>query len=91
MALGRTGLRLEAWKFIVYLAIPIGASVAYNEPKLQRFSADYFQMLKYPANPNVNLKKEFEELREKKQMEKEQRQVYNEQMKKLLKNPGDGN
>jgi hypothetical protein len=37
MVLGKAGLRLEAQKFIVYLLIPITASVAYNEPSVQKW------------------------------------------------------
>jgi hypothetical protein len=39
--------------------------------------------MKYPANPNTNLKKEFEELLEKKRKEDEQRKLYREQVLKL--------
>lgn len=83
MVLGKKGLRVEAWKFGIYLMIPIGASLAFNEPKVQRFCADYFQFLRYPANPNTDLKKEFDELRKKRELEREQRLAYKEQMKKL--------
>ena len=62
MVLGRAGLRLEAQKFAVYLSVPILASLAFNEPSVQRWAADYFQFMKYPSNPKTNLKKEFEEL-----------------------------
>ena len=65
MVLGKAGLRLEAWKFAVYITVPIFASVVYNEPELQRVCADYFQFMKYPANPNTNLREEFEELSKK--------------------------
>lgn len=83
MVHGRQGLKLEAFKFGVYLIIPISASLAFNDPKVQQVAADYFQFLKYPANPNTNLKEEFEELVKQKQIEKEQRRLYAEQMKKL--------
>mmetsp|Transcript_9313 Transcript_9313/g.13222 ORF Transcript_9313/g.13222 Transcript_9313/m.13222 type:complete len:115 (+) Transcript_9313:89-433(+) len=83
MVHGRQGLKLELGKFGVYLAIPILASVAFNEPKIQRVCADYFQFLKYPANPNTRLKEEFEELVQKRDLEKKQRQEYAEQIQKL--------
>jgi hypothetical protein len=83
MVLGKQGLRLEAWKFSVYLVIPIVASVAFNNPERQKYWADYFHFLKYPANPNIGLKEEFEELRKKREQEKQQRQEYAEQMKRL--------
>lgn len=83
MVHGRAGMKLEALKFGIYLFIPITASLAFNEPNVQRWAADYFQFLKYPANPNTNLKEEFEELLKKREKEKEQREAYAEQMKKL--------
>jgi len=83
MVLGRQGLKLEAWKFGVYLIVPIGASLTFNDPHVQRVCADYFQFLKFPANPNTNLKEEFEELRKKRELEREQRKEYANQIRKL--------
>eukprot|EP00566_Odontella_aurita_P024653 CAMPEP_0113558370 /NCGR_PEP_ID=MMETSP0015_2-20120614/18311_1 /TAXON_ID=2838 /ORGANISM="Odontella" /LENGTH=105 /DNA_ID=CAMNT_0000459903 /DNA_START=76 /DNA_END=389 /DNA_ORIENTATION=+ /assembly_acc=CAM_ASM_000160 len=83
MVLGRKGLQIEAWKFGVYLAVPIVASVVYNDPDVQRVSADYFQFMKYPASPNTNLREEFDQLKEKREKEKEQRKEYAEQMRRL--------
>ncbi len=83
MVHGRAGMKLEAYKFGLYLIIPITASFAFNEPTVQRWAADYFQFLKYPANPNTNLKEEFEELLKKKELEKEQMKAYAEQVQKL--------
>jgi hypothetical protein len=37
MVLGKAGMRLEAQKFIIYLMIPITASVAFNEPSVQKW------------------------------------------------------
>ncbi|KAL7514245.1 hypothetical protein ACHAXN_012985 [Cyclotella atomus] len=90
MVLGRAGLRLEAQKFGIYLLIPIVASIAYNEPTVQRWSADYFQFMKYPSNPKTNLKEEFEQLQKEREQQKiqaeknkESRKVYLEQLKQL--------
>lgn len=83
MVLGRKGLQLEAWKFGLYIMVPIVASVTFNDPDVQRYFADYFQFMKYPANPNTNLKGEFEELQRKRELEKQQRREYAEQLKKL--------
>jgi len=63
MVLGRAGMRLEAQKFGVYLLIPITASLAFNEPSVQRWSADYFQFMKYPSKPKTNLKDEYDALK----------------------------
>jgi hypothetical protein len=63
MVLGKAGMRLEAQKFLVYLMIPITASMAFNEPTIRTWAADYFQLMKYPSNPKTNLKDEYEELK----------------------------
>ena len=83
MVLGRQGLKLEAWKFGIYLIVPISASLTFNNPDVQRYCADYFQFLKYPANPNTNLKEEFEELRKKREADREQRKEYAKQVRRL--------
>lgn len=94
MVLGRAGLRLEAQKFALYLLVPITASLAFNEPTVQRWAADYFQFMKYPSNPKTNLKDEFEALKkqreeeiewEKKMAEKREkgREEYLNQLKQL--------
>lgn len=79
MVKGKQGLYLEAWKFSVYLLVPIVASVYFSDPERQKKSADYWQFIKYPANPNINLKKQIEELAAK----EKQREVYREQLKEL--------
>lgn len=86
MVHGKSGLRLEAFKFGVYLSLPVIASFTFNEPKVQEFCADYFQFLKYPANPNTNLREQFEDLAKKKQIENEQRKKHTEELKKLHEN-----
>jgi hypothetical protein len=83
MALGKTGMRIEAWKFAVYLTIPIVASIYFNNPEKQKYWADYFQFLKYPSSPNTNLKRQFEDLVEQQEKQKQQRNEYAEQMRKL--------
>jgi hypothetical protein len=83
MVLGRQGMRLEAMKFSIYISIPVIASIMFNSPSTQTYWANYFQFLKYPANPNTNLKEEFEELQKKRDLVREQRKEYAEQVKKL--------
>eukprot|EP01082_Thalassiosira_pseudonana_P013215 g11923.t1 g11923 contig6:870031-870459(+) len=90
MVLGRAGMKLEAQKFALYLLIPITASIVYNEPSVQQWSADYFQFMKYPSNPKTNLKQEFEELRKQREEDakeeerrKKGREEYLMQLKKL--------
>lgn len=83
MVLGRKGMQVEAWKFGVYLIIPITASMAFNDPDVQRYWADYFQFLKFPANPNTNMKQQFEETQKQREKDKEQRKAYQEQLRAL--------
>lgn len=67
MVLGRAGMRLEAQKFALYLLVPITASVAFNEPTVQKWSADYFQFIKYPSDPQTNLKEEFDAMKKRRE------------------------
>mmetsp|Transcript_15134 Transcript_15134/g.23756 ORF Transcript_15134/g.23756 Transcript_15134/m.23756 type:complete len:142 (-) Transcript_15134:84-509(-) len=94
MVLGRAGMRLEGQKFVLYLMVPITASIAFNEPSVQKASADYFQFMKYPSNPKTNLKDEFDALKkqreeeiewEKRMIEKrvKGREEYKNQLKQL--------
>ena len=76
-------MRLEAWKFSIYLFIPIAASVYFNDPKRQQYWADYFQFLKYPSSPNTNLKHQFEDLVKQQEQQRQQRKEYAQQMRKL--------
>ena len=76
-------MKLEAWKFGVYILVPIAASAWYNNPDIQKRSADYFQFMKYPPSPNTNLREEFESLVKKREVERGQRSEYAAQMKKL--------
>lgn len=75
----RQGMMLEGWKFAVYLAIPIGASVYYNDTQNQKKAADYWQYVKYPANPATGWKEHIEAAAS----QREQRKVYREQLQQL--------
>jgi hypothetical protein len=83
MVKGRAGLQLEAWKFGIYLGIPIVASMGFNSPTVQAWAADYFQFLKYPANPNTNLKGDFEAFQQEYEKTQKQREEYRAQVRKL--------
>ncbi|KAL3811056.1 hypothetical protein ACHAXA_004567 [Cyclostephanos tholiformis] len=92
MVLGKAGMRLEAQKFVVYLLIPITASVAFNEPTVQKWAADYFQFMKYPSNPRTNLREEYEALKKQRDEEvewerhmAERREAGREEYRKQLK------
>jgi len=92
MVLGKAGMRLEAQKFIVYLMIPITASMAFNEPTIRTWAADYFQLMKYPSNPKTNLKDEYEGLKKQRDEEIEwearmaaRREAGREEYQKQLK------
>lgn len=79
MAKGRQGFMLEAWKFSVYLIVPIFASVYYSQPQRQKEAADYWKFIQYPSNPNVNMKQKIEELA----ASQEQRMIYRDQLQTL--------
>ena len=76
MAKGKHGLYLEAWKFGIYLGIPLMASWYYNDPERQRAAADYWKFIQYPANPNTNMREQLEDMRK----QQESRKAYREQM-----------
>lgn len=42
MVKGRQGFYLEAWKFGVYVSLPVIASVYYANPETQKKMADYW-------------------------------------------------
>jgi hypothetical protein len=79
MAKGKQGFQLEAWKFGIYLAIPIAASWWFSDPARQKQAADYYQYVQYPANPNVSMKEQIELL----QKQRVQQEVYREQLRAL--------
>ena len=83
MVKGRPGLYLEAWKFGVYISIPIFASWYYSYPETQRYWADYWQFIKYPENPNTGVKQKIKELAEQKEKERSQRLAYQRQLQEL--------
>uniref|UniRef100_A0A6S9A6Z6 Uncharacterized protein n=1 Tax=Ditylum brightwellii TaxID=49249 RepID=A0A6S9A6Z6_9STRA len=83
MVLGKQGLRFEGYKFALYIMVPVAASISFNDPEVRKKAVDYFQFLKYPANPNTNLVKEYEELRENEMKKREQLKAYREEVKKL--------
>jgi hypothetical protein len=83
MVKGRPGLYLEAWKMGVYLSIPIIASVYYSNPENQRYWADYWQFIKYPENPNTNVREKIQELATQKEQQKDQLRLYQQQLREL--------
>ena len=83
MVKGRAGLYLEAWKFGVYITVPIFASVYYSNPETQKYWSEYYQFVKYPENPNTNVKEQIEQLIQEKKLQKEQSQQYRDQLQQL--------
>lgn len=74
---------LEAWKFGIYVTIPIIASIYYSDPETQRYWADYWQYIKYPENPNTNVREKIKQLAEEKELQREQRLAYQQQLQRL--------
>ena len=83
MAKGRPGIALEVWKFGVYLMIPVGASIYYNDPARVKQNADYWQFIKYPPSDPDKVREEVHERIQREKKELEQRRIYLEQMKQL--------
>ena len=44
------GFRLEAFKFSVYIALPVTATYLCNDPERVRWMIDYFKYIKYPPS-----------------------------------------
>mmetsp|Transcript_28959 Transcript_28959/g.48207 ORF Transcript_28959/g.48207 Transcript_28959/m.48207 type:complete len:138 (-) Transcript_28959:2251-2664(-) len=83
MVKGRKGLYLEAWKFSVYISIPIIASVYHSNPETQKYWADYWKFITYPENPNTNVKQKIQELAKEKEEKREQHLAYQRQLQEL--------
>jgi hypothetical protein len=79
MARGRQGFWLEGGKFAIYLIIPLAASMHYNNPENQKKAADYWQYVKYPANPATGWKEHIE----KAASQQKQREAYQHQLQQL--------
>ena len=79
MAKGRQGFLMEGWKFGVYLAIPILASFYFDNPIHQQKAQDYWQFVKYPANPNTGMKEAIEQAA----AQQKQREAYRQQLQRL--------
>ena len=76
---GRGSFSMEAWKFSIYLMVPILASVYFDSPENLRKSADYWKFVTYPSNPNTGLKEQIV----KSQQQEAQRIAYREQLAQL--------
>jgi hypothetical protein len=83
MSKGGRGLYLEAWKFSVYISLPIIASVYYTDPERQKEMADYWKFISYPENPNTNVRQKIQELAKEKDEQREQRLAYQQQLQEL--------
>lgn len=67
----------------MYITIPIAASIYYSNPETQRYWADYWQFIKYPENPNTNVKEKIQQLAKEKELQREQRLAYQQQLQRL--------
>lgn len=83
MVKGRPGLYLEAWKFGVYVSIPVIASVYFSEPETIKKQADYWRFIEYPKNPNTNVRQKIQELAKEKEDQRSQRMAYQRQLEEL--------
>lgn len=83
MAKGRQGFVIEGLKFAVYLAIPLAASAYFNDPAHLKEAADYWQLVRYPANPTTDVKVAVEAVVE----QQRQRAAYRRQLQLLDRRP----
>jgi len=83
MVKGRQGLYLEAWKFAVYVSIPVVASAYFSDPKTIKEQAEYWRFIEYPENPNTNVRQKIQKLAKEKEEQREQRLVYQRQLQEL--------
>ena len=83
MVKGRQGLYLEAWKFGVYISIPVIASAYFSDPKTIKEQAEYWKFIEYPENPNTNVRQKIQKLAKEKEEQKEQRMEYQRQLQEL--------
>ena len=70
---------MEAWKFAVYLAVPIAASAYFNNPERMRKAAEYWEFIQYPANPVTGLREQIIKAQE----QSPSREEYRKQMERL--------
>ena len=83
MVKGKKGLYLEAWKFSVYISLPIIASVYHANPETQKKWADYYKFIQYPENPNTKVKQKIQALAKEKEEKREQHLAYQKQLQEL--------
>mmetsp|Transcript_4600 Transcript_4600/g.11832 ORF Transcript_4600/g.11832 Transcript_4600/m.11832 type:complete len:128 (-) Transcript_4600:424-807(-) len=83
MVKGRQGLYLEAWKFAVYVSIPVVASAYFSDPKTLKQQAEYWKFIEYPENPNTNVRQKIQKLANEKEEQREQRKAYQRQLQEL--------
>lgn len=83
MVKGRQGLYLEAWKFGIYVSIPVIASVYFSDPETIKKQADYWRFIEYPENPNTNVRQKIQELAKEKEEQRAQRMAYQQQLQDL--------
>ena len=74
---------MEAWKFAVYISIPVIASVYFSDPETQKKSADYWKFIEYPESPNTNVRQKIRELAKEKSEKNAQSLVYQKQLQEL--------
>lgn len=83
MVKGRQGFYLEAWKFGVYISIPVIASAYFSDPQTIKEQAEYWRFIEYPENPNTNVRQKIQKLVKEKEEQREQRDAYQRQLQEL--------
>ena len=85
MVAGKAGLRLEAFKFGIYVGVPIAASLFFSDPETVKYFVDYFKYIEYPPTENTSdrVKKDIDERIKSRKIYEKQHKEYQEQLKKL--------
>ena len=85
MVAGRSGMKLEALKFGIYIGIPVVASALFNEPETIQWFVDYFQYIEYPvpASADSQFRQKLEAQVIHQQRQEEQRTLMKEQLQAL--------
>ena len=67
LAKGPTGFRIEAFKFMIYISIPIIASQLFNNPETTQRIVDYYKFIEYPPEDadTTEMKKDLQEMQSK--------------------------
>jgi len=85
LAHGRTGFRIEAFKFAIYLSIPIIATQVFNNPDWTQRLVDYYKYVEYPPEDanTTQMKQDLEDLKKNLEQAKRKKMLMQRQLQSL--------